>query len=123
MKEIMKEIVYKRYGVVKIFMVIKGLDSNSQEKSVDFILPLYLSQEHINKIETEWSKITKQKNRPELIPLSSMQELTALLPRLELMYLNHYISSQFTISHIEKFVKNISIDRYNWEIMTDNDKK
>ena len=119
----MKEIVYKRYGVVKIFMVIKGLDSNSQEKSIDFILPLYFSYEHISKIENEWNKIIKQKNRPEMIPLKDMQELTALLPRVELMYLNHYISSQFSIAQIEKFVKNISIDRYNWEIITDNDKK
>lgn len=119
----MKETVYKRYGVVKIFMVIKGLDKGSQEKTLDFVLPLYLSQEHISKIENEWNKIIRQKNRPEMIPISSMQELSALLPRVELMYVNYYITSQFSISQIEKFVKNISIDKYNWEIITDNDKK
>lgn len=112
----MKEIVYKRCGVVKIFIVIKGLDKNGQEKNLNFILPLYFSQEHINKIETEWSKITKQKNRPELIPLSSMKELSALLPRVELMYLNDYVKANFAVSQIEKFVKNISIDRFNWEL-------
>lgn len=119
-ENIMKEIIYKRFGVVKIFIVIKGVDKYYQEKSLNFILPLYFSQEHINKIEKEWSKITKTKNRPELIPLSSMQELSSLLPRVELMYINDYVKANFAVSQIEKFVKNISIDRFNWELSSDD---
>lgn len=112
----MKEIMYKRCGVIKVYMVFKSTTKNNEEKNINFILPLYFSQEYINKIETEWSKITRQKNKPELIPLSSMQELSSLLPRVELMYLNDYVKANFAVSQIEKFVKNISIDRFNWEL-------